>query len=202
MYDRNEQEEDSLQVKAAALGRLIEAEREPARMRMRIRLAPQTVEDVYQEACLTALQHLGQQRGAGGLREWFHRILTNAVAAEQRRLNRQPAGDCLGHQVHELEAHAPSSDCECATQLLGRAPAEDGRLLREVLVQGRSAAEYGSRNHIRSGAVRVRLFRARQRLRARLRQRCRGCLAGLGHVGCDCTGARDGAGGGALQGKS
>jgi RNA polymerase sigma-70 factor (ECF subfamily) len=132
--------------------------------------------DVVQEAYLRAFRGLGSFRGDAQFSTWLYRITANCAATALGRRNRHrhdELGDDLAmadeHPDHDPEAKA---DAGALRERLTGALAELPPRLRSVVVlrdvydlpHGAIAAELG----ISETAAKVRLHRARRRLRERL----------------------------------
>ena len=128
-------------------------------------------EDAVQDALLHATQHLGDFRGDGSLEGWLVRVVATACRRQARGSK---------NAVHEGDASLASTgpsplDASCASEV-GRnlqaallALSESDRsivLLAEV--EDWRASEIAQELGLTEGAVRVRLMRARARLRAAL----------------------------------
>jgi RNA polymerase sigma-70 factor, ECF subfamily len=132
--------------------------------------------DVAQEAYLRAFRSIGRFRGDAQFSTWLYRITANCAATALGRRNRHrhdELGDDLAmadeHPDHDPEAKA---DAGALRERLTGALAELPPRLRSVVVlrdvydlpHGAIAAELG----ISETAAKVRLHRARRRLRERL----------------------------------
>ena len=138
--------------------------------------------DVTQEVFVRVLRSVGGFRGEAAFGTWLHRVTVNASLTSLRKRSRQarPGLQAFGapgeHAGAELadDAAGPEERAERA-ELLARAQAavaalpESSRtivVLRDV--EGLSTAEVAAATGLSETAVKVRLFRARERLRASL----------------------------------
>lgn len=132
-------------------------------------------EDVLQDTLLGVANHLGEFEGRSSLSSWVFALTRSACARRRRGLkNRPPASDT---SLSETPDHAPSPEARAADQELAEAlgSALDGLsddhreviLLRDV--EGLSAPEAAGALGISVDALKSRLHRARELLRAALR---------------------------------
>jgi RNA polymerase sigma-70 factor (ECF subfamily) len=133
----------------------------------------QDAEDVCQEAYLRVFRALGTFRGDARFETWLYRIVTNAALSFLRRKGR--FGDL--HPEVEVEPATPSSELLLADRTVDRDALEAALLelpvaMRAVVVlkdvYGLSHQEIAEELGASEGAVKVRLHRARKRLKDRL----------------------------------
>jgi RNA polymerase sigma-70 factor (ECF subfamily) len=135
----------------------------------------QEAEDVAQDAFLRAFRGLRGFRGDAQFETWLYRIVANAAMSHLRR--RKRFGELLaddGERSPVLDPAAPvrvaeeAVDRDALVRALEALPAS----LRTVVVlkdvYGLSCQEIGEHIGISEGAVKVRLHRARRRLKAML----------------------------------
>lgn len=137
-------------------------------------------EDIVQEAWVRVFQHLGQFDGRARLATWITRIALHEALARKRRAGRFGPLPALGESDEAPEERLATADADPERRAAGR---ELGRLLAEELerlpesaravfvlrnVEELSTAETAVALGIDEGAVKVRLHRARGRLRAAL----------------------------------
>ena len=134
-------------------------------------------EDVLQEAFINACAHIGTFEGRSGLGTWLHRIVRNTALGRLRGQARR--GGTVTHDEAELAA-VPDSTAEPDDQVL--AQELGARLERAILtlpsstraavvlrdIEGLSTADAAQELGISESALKVRLHRARQSLRASL----------------------------------
>lgn len=126
-------------------------------------------EDVAQEAYLRVFRSLGGFRGDARFETWLHRIVVNAAMTHLRRrgrfgdLTRDPDGD------PEPPPAPPAQDRTADRDLIRRALEDLPAAMRATLVlyemYGLSCREIGEELGVSEGAVKVRLHRARKRLK-------------------------------------
>lgn len=132
-------------------------------------------EDVLQDTLLTIAKHLGTFDGRSSLSSWVFALTRSACARKRRGLKNQPPAS----DAHLAETHdpAPSPEARAADQELAAALStalnglpDDYReviLLRDV--EGLSASEAAGALGVSVDALKSRLHRAREALRAALR---------------------------------
>jgi RNA polymerase sigma-70 factor (ECF subfamily) len=132
-------------------------------------------EDVLQDTLLNVAKHLDEFEGRSSLTSWVFALTRSACARKRRGLkNQPPASDT---HTSETQDHAPSPEARAADQEVAEALgvaldglSDDHReviLLRDV--EGLSAPEAAGVLGISVDALKSRLHRARELLRAALR---------------------------------
>lgn len=144
--------------------------------------------DCVQEAFLQAFRNLHRFEGRSTLATWLHRILVNAALMQLRareRRREEPIDDLLprfaedGHRVEPAAARPPAVEAalerEDTTRLVRAAIARLPESYRIVLVlrdiEGYETGETAALLETTSGAVKVRLHRARAALKTLLESR-------------------------------
>src|SRR5438105_7695729 len=134
---------------------------------------PQEAEDVSQEAYLRVFRGLAGFRGDAQFETWLYRIVANAALTHLRR--RRRFGDVLTDQ--EMEPRPGRTVEHSGDQALHRGelvealealPASMRMVVVLKDVYGLSCREIGNELGVSEGAVKVRLHRARRRLRETL----------------------------------
>ncbi len=138
---------------------------------------PEDVEDVGQEVFLRLYFSLDQLRSAEVFEPWLYRLTANAAydyLRKRRRRMESRMADLSEQQVMLADAHAggrvDSEDSErkrireTVDSLLDAVSEEDRVLLTLKEVEGLSLRELGTIYHVNENALKVRLFRARQRV--------------------------------------
>ncbi len=138
---------------------------------------PEDVEDVGQEVFLRLYFSLDQLRSAEVFEPWLYRLTANAAydyLRKRRRRMESRMADLSEQQV--LVADAVASEKvdrdegqrrkvrEAVASLLDRVSEEDRVLLTLKEVEGLSLKDLGKIYHVKENALKVRLFRARQRV--------------------------------------
>ena len=137
---------------------------------------PEDVEDVGQEVFLRLYYSLDQLRTAEVFEPWLYRLTVNAAYDYLRRQKRRPESrmaDLSEQQVVHADATAGGKDAsekqrrlkirELAQSLLSKVSEEDRILLTLKEVEGLSLKELEQIYQVNENALKVRLFRARQR---------------------------------------
>ncbi len=138
---------------------------------------PEDVEDVGQEVFLRLYYSLDQLRTAEVFEPWLYRLTVNAAydyLRKQKRRQESRMADLSEQQVLMADAAAGSraewdqqyrkSVRETVESLLSAISAEDRILLTLKEVEGLSLKELEKVYHVNENALKVRLFRARQRV--------------------------------------
>src|SRR5712691_9000294 len=138
---------------------------------------PDDVEDVGQEVFLRLYFSLDQLRSPEVFEPWLYRLTVNAAydyLRKQRRRQESRMADLSEQQVMMADAAAGGKldqedrrrrqVRETVDELLGSVSAEDRILLTLKEVEGLSLKELELIYHVNENALKVRLFRARQRV--------------------------------------
>src|SRR6476660_1687992 len=138
---------------------------------------PEDVEDVGQEVFLRLYFSLDQLRSAEVFEPWLYRLTANAAydyLRKRRRRMESRMADLSEQQVMLADAQAggrvDSQDSErkrireTVDSLLDAVSEEDRVLLMLKEVEGLSLKELGTVYHVNENVLKVRLFRARQRV--------------------------------------
>ena len=138
---------------------------------------PEDVEDVGQEVFLRLYFSLDQLRTAEVFEPWLYRLTVNAAydyLRRQRRRRESRMSDLSEQQVLMADAAAGGKRSddeeergkvrETVEELLGAVSAEDRILLMLKEVEGLSLRELEQVYKVNENALKVRLFRARQRV--------------------------------------
>jgi len=138
---------------------------------------PEDVEDVGQEVFLRLYYSLDQLRSPEVFEPWLYRLTVNAAYDYMRKQKRRPESrmaDLSEQQVLSADADAggrardeelqKTNIREFVQTLLGRVSEEDRLLLMLKEVEGLSLRELEAVYKVNENALKVRLFRARQRV--------------------------------------
>jgi RNA polymerase sigma-70 factor (ECF subfamily) len=138
---------------------------------------PEDVEDVAQEAFLRLYFSLDQLRTPDVFEPWLYRLTVNAsydYLRRQRRRRESRMADLSEQQVLMADAAASGSQNiednrkaqarELAVSLLAAVSEQDRILLTLKEVEGLSLKELSAIYRVSEGVIKVRLFRARQRV--------------------------------------
>lgn len=128
-------------------------------------------EDVAQEAYLRAFRGLPAFREDARFETWLHRIVVNTAMSHLRRRGR--FGELLA-EGQDLEVEEPRDrvsealDRDEVKRALAELPAGQRAVVVLKDIYGMSCREIGEEMGLSEGAVKVRLHRARKRLKERL----------------------------------
>jgi RNA polymerase sigma-70 factor (ECF subfamily) len=138
---------------------------------------PEDVEDVGQEVFLRLYYSLDQLRAPEVFEPWLYRLTVNAAYDYMRKQKRRPESrmaDLSEQQVPSADADAggkrrdeeqkKATLRELVQSLLGQVSEEDRILLTLKEVEGLSLKELETIYKVNENALKVRLFRARQRV--------------------------------------
>ena len=138
---------------------------------------PEDVEDVGQEVFLRLYYSLDQLRTAEVFEPWLYRLTVNAAydyLRRQRRRRESRMSDLSEQQVmmadaaaggkRDVEENRRTKIRETVHDLLGKISEEDRILLTLKEVEGLSLKELEKIYQVNENALKVRLFRARQRV--------------------------------------
>jgi RNA polymerase sigma-70 factor (ECF subfamily) len=159
----------------AAFNQVVQAYRK--RILARLIGRPEDVEDVGQEVFLRLYDSLDQLRTAEVFEPWLYRLTVNAAydyLRRQRRRQESRMSDLTEQQVMLADAAAGGKRNEedrrrtkvreLVQSLLGKVSEEDRILLMLKEVEGLSLKELEKVYRVNENALKVRLFRARQRV--------------------------------------
>ncbi|BCS35688.1 hypothetical protein TBR22_A49220 [Luteitalea sp. TBR-22] len=175
-------------VSKAVLDVLVENHRAFLRFLERRVGSKETAEDLLQEAFGRAITHAHTLRDDESAVAWFYRMLRNATIDHYRR--NAAASSALERFASELPDSAPPPEvadeiCACVSRLAGTLKPEYADALREIDVRGTPVKDYASAHGLTANNAGVRVFRARQALRAQVVASC-GTCADHGCLDCTC----------------
>lgn len=156
----------------------------PALYRLALRIVgePDEAEDVLQESFIRACDHVAEFEGRSGLGTWLHRIVLNTVLMRLRRKDRdhvrlaESLGDDGAEVGQSLAIATPGPGDEVLTAELQRELEQALLALPDALrvafvlrdIEGLSTRQAAAALGIGESALKVRLHRAHQALRAPL----------------------------------
>lgn len=147
-------------------------------------------EDILQDAFARSLDRIDTLRAEESAVAWFYRVLRNAVIDHRRRhATATKALDGLAAELDAKPAEAPetlrAAVCRCVARLVDTLKPEYAAALRRVEVDEVSVKDYAAEAGITPNNAAVRVFRAREALRARVKECCGRC-ADAGCADCAC----------------
>lgn len=141
-------------------------------------------EEILQEALVKSLDKAGDiEDTAIG---WFYRVLRNAIVDHHRR------AAAATRRLEALAAEPAAEDdrelhdavCRCVRELAATLKPEYAHALQRIEIDGVSVKDYAAEAGISASNAGVRVFRARQALRAQVARSCGTCAE---HGCLDCT---------------
>ncbi len=148
-----------------------------------------TAEDILQEALIRAMDRVGdiQEEARVG---WFYRVLENAITDHHRRTStatraHDRLGDELSDAVHSVD-DAPARTCKCVAKLKAELKPEYAEALQRIEVDELAVKDFADEAGISRSNAAVRVFRAREALREKVKTTCGHCAA-AGCVDCTCV---------------
>jgi RNA polymerase sigma factor (sigma-70 family) len=150
----------------------------------------EVAEDILQDAFVRGLTKAPLLASSDSIVAWFYRVLRNAVVDYYRR---------AGAEARAIERYAAEADdlvtpadlelfeivCECVRSLVGTLKPEYAAAITRVDLDGVSATAFAHEVGISANNAGVRLHRAHQALKARVREVCTTC-ADHGCSPCSC----------------
>lgn len=147
---------------------------------------PQLARDLVHDALLKAIEHEGLLKEQTVV-PWFYRVLRNSIVdmyrtqqAKNKALERISAGF-----LEECGAKIQSDLCKCMNGLWDELKPAYADVLRNVDLGGKRLTEYARERGRSENAMRVKLHRAREQMKAALKGNCKGC-AEHDCLSCDC----------------
>lgn len=144
-------------------------------------------EELLQDAFVRAVDKGKHLRNDESAVAWFYRLLRNALTDYYRRRDvARRALEALSTDAAEpvIEPELEQTVCRCVNLLLTTLKPDQARLLEQVEVEGRRVIDAAQELGISENSASVKLYRARQALKARLEQSCGTCAT---HGCLDCT---------------
>lgn len=152
----------------------------------------EAAEDILQTALAKAVETAAEVANPDSSVAWFYRVLRNAITDHYRR--RATREHVLTSDITDeldstrLDPELHREVCACFEALIPTLKSEYAVVLRAVDLEGRPIGEVAQELDITSNNVSVRLHRAREALKLRLKQTCSTC-AEHGCLDCTCASA-------------
>jgi RNA polymerase sigma factor (sigma-70 family) len=172
----------------AVIGRLVSNQREFLAFLQRKVGDHALAEDILQEAFVRSMTKAEGVRDEESAVAWFYRVLRNTIIDHARRcaaVQRKLAAFAAELEQVEAEPELSSQVCGCVRVLAETLKPEYAEALRRIDVEGMSVKAFAEAAGISANNASVRVFRAREALRAQLSRCCGGC-AEHGCVDCTC----------------
>jgi RNA polymerase sigma factor (sigma-70 family) len=149
----------------------------------------QLAADAVQESLLRALKASGKLSHDQNLVAWFYRILRNVLADLQRQRSRE--GEALAEFAEEMGVRDRDDAledvaCRCLRGLLDTLPNDYSRVIELADLRSQPLEIVANEIGISKNNAKVRLHRARRKLRDRLIQTC-GICSKHGCLDCTCN---------------
>lgn len=145
-------------------------------------------EDILQEAFVRSMTKATDVRDEESAVAWFYRVLRNTIIDHARRraaVQRKLAAFAAELEQVEEVPELASQVCGCVRDLAETLKPEYAEALRRIEVEGMSVKAFAEAVGISQNNAAVRVFRAREALRAQV-ARCCGSCAEHGCVDCTC----------------
>lgn len=128
------------------------------------------VDDLVQDAFVTAMRRLGTLRDAGAFGPWIARIARNLARDHYRTASRRPRAAAEPVELDRLESPRSSPEAEglAILAVLSRLPRAYRETLALRLVEGMTGPEIAAATGLTHGSVRVNLHRGMALLRKEL----------------------------------
>lgn len=146
-------------------------------------------EDLLQEALLRAVNRVSDLRQGEALVGWFYRVLEHAVTDHHRRTSTASrAMEKVAREVDEVHTpnEAPARTCKCVHKVKAQLKPEYADALHRIEVDEVAVKDYAEEAGISRSNAAVRVFRAREALRAKVQATCGHCAA-AGCTDCSCA---------------
>ena len=132
----------------------------------------ETAEEVAQDVFLKAYRFLADFNGQSKFSTWLYTIANNTALSHLRRkglntINLEPAiMEQIDHSVPAANVIDAKTEKKMIQQAMAKLPAEDARILTLYYLADQSVEEIAGILGIASGNVKIRLFRARSKMKA------------------------------------
>lgn len=137
---------------------------------------PADVDDLLQEILIKTHQQIGSLKSQDKIKPWLYKLANNVVIDFYRSQGQRAAsqGDLEQEGVWAENALplAQEQMSECVIPFINALPKRDAELLKIVDIQGRSQKEYAAELGLNYSALKSRVQRARQKLRALFESCC------------------------------
>src|SRR5690554_6171269 len=148
---------------------------------------PQAAEDILHDCLIKAMNSLSQLDDEEKLVSWFYQLVRNAIIDRYRRKQTEEkyldkyARDATTFSTPEEEATV----CACFRELIPALKDEYREMIESVELGEADPAQVAEELGITTNNLKVRRYRARQKLKEQLEETCGECAA-RGCVDCTC----------------
>lgn len=147
-------------------------------------------EDILQDAFVRTIEKGSSVRDDDSSVAWFYSVLRNAVIDHYRRsATRGRALELLAKEMEGASEAPPElhgAICACIGQLATSLKPEYAEAIQKVEVEGMAVQDFAGQTGITPNNAAVRVFRAREALRKKVKASC-GTCADHGCLECSCT---------------
>jgi RNA polymerase sigma-70 factor (ECF subfamily) len=145
-------------------------------------------EDILQDAFVKVVSRPEKAPDDEGIVPWFYRMLRNAAVDRFRR--RGASDRALEAFARELERTPPTPEveaeiCACVTRVAATLKDEYAQALTAIDIEGQPVKAFAETQGLSPSNAGVRVFRAREALRKRIKASC-GICAEHGCTNCTC----------------
>ncbi len=144
-------------------------------------------EDLLHDGVVRAIGSLDKLEEGARLEGWFHQILRNRAMDLHRSRDRENLGKSkwVGQRKNFFVPRFKSNHCQCVHDVIPTLKREYEEAIREVEMSDDDLRDVATRLGITYGNLKVRVHRARKKLRQELEKKCQEC-AGQGCLDCTC----------------
>jgi RNA polymerase sigma-70 factor, ECF subfamily len=143
-------------------------------------------EELFQSSLAQAIVNIDQLREGTRFEAWFKAILRNLTYDYFRRVKKEALLEAeLELQTRELVDDLEYDFCQCITKLMAMLKPEHSEVLTYRLIEGADVRQTSSRLGISENLVKVRTYRAREEMKAKLFECCR-IKTYADALDCDC----------------
>lgn len=149
---------------------------------------PQVAEDILQDSLMKAMGALSQLEDEEKLVAWFYQLVRNTIIDRQR--SKQAEDKYLDRYAREAVFSVPEEEanvCACFREMIPGLKSEYRKMIESVELGGEDPGVVAAELGITTNNLKVRRYRARQKLREQLEETCGEC-ASRGCSDCTCKG--------------
>ncbi len=149
---------------------------------------PELAEDILQDSLLKALQGLPELDNDDKILSWFYQIVRNRIIDHYRRSGTE--SQKMDEYAQEINSFYETEEeektvCQCFRGILDEIKPEYSVLIKEMELGDELPERVADRLNITRNNLKVRRYRARQKLQEKLQVTCGKC-AEKGCVDCEC----------------
>lgn len=149
---------------------------------------PELAEDILQDSLLKAIQSLPHLDDDDKILSWFYQIVRNRIVDHYRRTDTK--SKYFEEYAQEITSFYESEEeettvCQCFRGILDELKPEYSQLIKEMELGDELPEMVADRLNITQNNLKVRRYRARQKLQEKLEVTCGKCAA-KGCIECEC----------------